>query len=155
MQYEKLLREAEQQEIYIYEKPMKPNIKGLYSDSIICINKNIPTRTEKACTLAEEIGHYHTSVGDITDQGIIENRKQELHARQWAYNKLIPLERIIDAYKSRIKGRHEIAEFLDVTEDFLQAAIDRYRDKYGLHVIVDDRYIIYFEPLGVVEMFDI
>ena len=43
-------------------------IKGLYCDGYIAINKDIETETERACILAEELGHYYTSSGDIIDQ---------------------------------------------------------------------------------------
>ncbi|WP_163853733.1 ImmA/IrrE family metallo-endopeptidase [Paenibacillus elgii] len=103
--------------------------------------------------ISEELGHFHTSSGNILDLTEIRNRKQELRVRQWAYCKLIPLSRIVDGHKAHVKGRHEIADYLGVTEEFLQAAIDRYRDQYGLCTILDGRYIIYFDPLGVAEMF--
>lgn len=94
MVYENLLREAQQHGIDTYEKPMTPTIKGLYSDKVIWINKNIPTNDEKACILAEELGHYHTSSGNILDQSKISNRKQELRARTWAYERLVPLQKL-------------------------------------------------------------
>ncbi|SCW41121.1 protein of unknown function [Paenibacillus tianmuensis] len=153
MTYESLLNEAAQHGIDIYEMPMTPRNKGLYSDKVIWINKYTPTKVEKACILAEELGHFHTSSGNILDLTDIRNRKQELRARQWAYYKLIPLSRIVDAYKDYVKGRYEIADYLDVTEEFLQAAMDQYRDRYGLCTILDGRYIIYFDPLGVAELF--
>jgi hypothetical protein len=151
MGYETLQSEVSQQCIYIYERPLNKRTKGLQADNVIWINQSISTTTEKACILAEELGHYYTSSGDITDQKDIRNRKQELRARQWAYGKLIPLTVFIEAYHARIKGRFELAEFLDVTEEFLQAAVDRYREKHGLHVVIDDKYTITFEPLGVIE----
>src|SRR5690606_12425322 len=113
----------------------------------------IPTTKEKACILAEELGHYHTSVGNILDQRNIRNRRQERAARQWAYERLVPLEKIIEAYHARVDSRHELAEFLGVTEQFLHDAIERYREKYGLRVKYDG-YLIYFDPLGVVEWFE-
>lgn len=133
------------------------NIKGIYIETheakVILINGSIPTNVEKVCILAEELGHYHTSTGDITDQTDIRNRKQELTARQWGYQKLIPLDRFIDVYKARIQERYAVAELLGVTESFLQASVDRYREKYGMYVVLDEQYIIYFDPLGVAEMF--
>ena len=38
-----------------------------------------------------------------------------------------------------------MAERLDVTEDFLQDALQRYRSKYGTHTTIAN-YTIYFEP---------
>ena len=61
---------------------------------------------------------------------------------------MIGLRRLIDAFEHGCNNRHEIATYLDVTEDFLIEALDCYREKYGVSVVVDN-YIIYFEPLGV------
>jgi len=151
--YDNLLREAEHLGIDTYEIPMSQRNKGLYGDNTIWINRMIPTRAEKACAMGEEIGHHHTSYGDILDQTDIRARKQELRARQWAYWRLVPLTEIVRAYKARVSGRHEIAEFLGVTEAFLQDSIDRYREKYGLFVVLDKQYTVYLDPLGVAELF--
>lgn len=152
MDYETLLEVAKRLGIYTYEMKMVPSIKGLYADNTICINNNQST-VAKACTLIEEIAHHHLTVGNILDQTDLNNRKQEIRARQWAYQCMIPIEKIVQAHISRISGRYELADFLDVTEEFLQAAIDRYTSKYGLFLKVDSRYTIHFEPLGVIETF--
>jgi hypothetical protein len=102
--------------------------------------------------LAEEIGHYHTAVGDIVNLQNIENLKQEQKGRLHGYNRMIGLRGIIDAFNAGCQSRHEIAEFLEVTEEFLQEAIDCYTGKYGEYATLDN-YIIYFIPyLGVMEM---
>lgn len=121
------------------------SIKGLYCDGVVGINKNIMTTTEKACVLAEELGHHYTSSGNILDQTKTENIKQEQRARMWAYNKQIGLYGIIEAYKHGCTNLHEMAEHLEVTEEFLRDALEAYRLKYGHYVIVDN-YTIYFEP---------
>lgn len=151
--YDALLREASQQGLDIVERRMPPRIKGLYSDGVIWINQDLPTVAEKACILAEELGHYHTSVGNIIDMNDLHNRKQERRARAWAFEKLVPLSKIVQAHHARVSGRHELAEYLGVTEKFLQAAINHYRKKYGTFTIVG-KHIIYFDPLGVVETFE-
>lgn len=126
-------------------------ISGLYCDGTIGINKSINTSSGKACVLAEELGHHHTSVGNIIDMKDIRNRKQERQARLWGYNKLIGLTGIIKAFQAGCQSRHEMAELLDVTEEYLQECIDCYRDKYGVCTEVDN-YIIYFIPrLAVME----
>jgi len=153
MVYERLLREAKHHGLDIDEKPMTPTVKGLYADGVIWINKHIPTNAEKACILAEELGHHHTSIGNIVDQTDVLNRKQEQRARTWAYEKLAPLSSFVRAHKHGVQSRYELAEYLGVTEEFLEFAIRRYKEKYGLFVVVDG-YTICFEPLGVVEYFD-
>lgn len=132
MTYKSLSKEAYQQGVDIYEKPMTSRIKGLYSDNVIWINKFIPTTSEKACILAEELGHYYTSVGNILDQDDINNRKQERRARGWAYERLIPWKKIVHAYHNGARSNYELAEELDVSERFLESALHYYREKYGL-----------------------
>ena len=44
-----------------------------------------------------------------------------------------------------------MAEHLDVTETFLKDALNAYLLKYGKCTVVDN-YMIFFEPLGVVDM---
>lgn len=151
--YLKLVDEATSQGLYVEEKNFKSNAKGLIKGNKIGIRKEMTT-IEKACALAEELAHFHTSVGNILDQSSINSRKQELRARQWAYFCMIPLDRIVAAHKARISGRYDLAEYLGVTEFFLQSAIDRFTEKYGLFVKVDDRYTISFDPLGVMELFE-
>lgn len=150
MNYEALLDEAHQEGLIVKEKPLIYN-NGRIKGKRIAIRQNINTTTEKACVLAEELGHHHTSVGNILDMNDVRNRKQERQARLWGYNKLIGLTGIITAFRAGCQSRHEIAELLNVTEEYLQECIDCYRDKYGVYTEVDN-YIIYFIPnLAVME----
>lgn len=151
--YQQLLDEAKHAGIYVYERPMVGRNKGFYADGVIWLSSNTDTN-ERKCLLAEEIGHYETSSGNILDQSDIRNRKQEKRARQWAHQRLIPLPRIVRAYKAGVRGRYEIAEFLEVTEQFLQECIDRYTEKYGLITKVDNHHYVCFDPLGVLTIFE-
>lgn len=119
-------------------------IKGLYCDGTVAIRKDMNT-AQKTCTLAEELGHHHTSVGDIIDMNSVQNRKQERQARLHGYNRLIGLVGLINAYEHGCTNRYETAEYLEVTEEFLEECISCYREKYGVYKIVDN-YIIYFIP---------
>ena len=144
MTYEELLIHADNNNITVREKPIKGN-DGRISRNRIAVRKTIPTIREKACVLAEEIGHYYTTTGDILDQSTVENRKQEQKARLWAYNHMVSLIGLIRAFEHGCRNLSETAEFLDVTDQFLAEALERYRQKYGIFTTVDN-YIIYFEP---------
>lgn len=125
--------------------------KGLYCDRTVALNKDLRTDNERCCVLAEELGHYYTASGNILDQSKVENRKQERAGRLWAYDKLVGLSGIIQGHRAQCRNRHELAECLGVTEEFLQEALDCYRQKYGIMVEIDG-YIIMFEPaLAVIE----
>ena len=120
------------------------NIKGLYCDGVIAIREDM-TIPEKTCALAEELGHHETSVGNILDMTSAANRKQERQARLWAYNKQIGLIGLVRAFEHGCQNRFEIAEYLEVTEEFLEECIECYRNKYGICKRVDN-YVVYFIP---------
>lgn len=144
MTYEELLKEADSMGLIVKEKPLQSG-DGRIFDNKIAIRKDIPTQTEKACVLAEELGHHCTSSGNIIDQNIVFNRQQELRARMYGYNLNVGLIGIAKAFESGCRNLYEMAEFLGVTEEYLKDAIECYRKKYGVFVAVDN-YLIYFEP---------
>lgn len=143
MKYNALLNEANAEGISIKERPFK-TYDGRIKGKDIYLRKDMNT-AEKSCVLAEELGHYYTTVGDILDMNVSENRKQERQARLWGYNRVIGLFGLIRAYEHGCKDKYKIAEYLDVTEEYLEDCIDCYRDKYGEYKIVDN-YTIYFIP---------
>lgn len=148
--YETLLDEACNEGLTVKEKPLIAS-DGRIKGTRIAIRQNIKTNIKKSCVLAEELGHHYTSVGDIIDMSDARNRKQERQARLWGYNKLIGLTGIIKAFQAGCHSAYEAAEFLEVTEKYLQECVDCYRDKYGEYTEVDN-YIIYFIPnLAVME----
>lgn len=147
-----LYKYAEQEDIHILEKKLPiPKLKGLYTDGIVILSSDISTETEKNCILAEELGHYATNHGQIIDDSL-NSIKQERLARLWAYKRLVPLDKIIEAYRYGCSNKFELAEYLDVTEDFLSDAIKAYKIKYGIFLELDD-YIVYFEPFGILKKF--
>lgn len=149
--YEILLDEAHSAGLLVKEKPLQSN-DGRINGNRIAIRRDIKTSRQKANVLAEELGHYYTSTGDIRDQSTLENRKQEHQARLHGYNRLIGLMGIIHAFNAGCQNKYEIADFLDVTEEYLEECISCYRDKYGVYTTVDN-YVIYFIPyLTVIKM---
>lgn len=153
-EYEILLEEADKEDVRIIENfdMTGTRLKGLYCDSAIAINSELETSTEKACVLAEELGHHYTAVGNILDQSSAANRKQEMRGRILAYNRLVGLRGIIDAYNHHCQGTAEAAEYLGVTEEFLNDTLTYYKNKYGVCTTFDN-YAIIFEPcIAVVEL---
>lgn len=150
MTYEELLIEADTNNLTVKEKPL-PISKGRIKGNRIAIRKDM-TEAEKTCVLAEELGHHYTAVGDILDQSSAENRKQEMRGRIVAYNKLVGLRGIVDAYLHHCQNLSESAEYLGVTEEFLNDSIMYYKNKYGVFATVDN-YTIVFEPtIAVIEL---
>ena len=147
--YEHLQEEACKDGVDVIDYPFESNrLRGLYCDGTVAIRQDMTT-AEKSCVLAEELGHHHTTVGNILDQTDVSNRKQERLARLWAYNRQIGLSGIIQGYRAHCRSRYELAEYLEVSEDFLHEALECYREKYGVYTELDG-YVIYFEPCLIV-----
>lgn len=145
MTYDELLIEAEQEQLLVKEKRLLANTR-LIKGKRIAIKKEL-TNKQKACVLAEELGHYFTTVGNIIDQTNIDNRKQERKARKWGYCKLVNIEGLVEACKQGCRNINEIAEYLEVTEEFLQDALTYFKAKYGVCYTVG-QYTIYFNDFG-------
>lgn len=142
--YEELLIEHDSLNILELDLSEVSGLKGLYYNGSVAIEQKL-TSVEKTCVLAEELGHHYTSVGNIIDMEYTGNRKQERQARLWGYNRSIGLLGLIRAYEHGCKDKYEIADYLDVTGEYLEECINCYRDKYGEYKTIDN-YTIYFIP---------
>lgn len=151
---ERLEQEAFENRVKVYDYYLgEDSLKGIYIDGNIAINTSVSNSMEKSCVLAEELGHYHTTYGDILDLDNVQNRKQEFRARMWGYDRLIGLKGIIQTYKRGCRNPAEMAEELDVTEEYLLDALNAYRSKFGTRTTADG-YVIYFEPsLAVMKLY--
>ena len=153
MTYTKLLKEAEKEGINVIENCDIGRLKGLYIDNIISLSNKLNTIAQKKCVLGEELGHHHTTYGNIMNQDKLPNVKQEKKARAWAYKKLISFNDLINAFEEGVKSRYELSIYLEVTEEFLIDGIKFYKRKYGPYIKYKN-YYIYFEPLGILKRFN-
>ena len=93
----------------------------------IAINtKKIPTRSEEKVILAHELGHCKT--------GSFYNKyskfdlvcKHEYRANRQAVLDLVPYEELLFAIEKGCKERWELAEYFDITEEFVDEVIKHY-----------------------------
>lgn len=142
---EKLEQEAFDQKVSVdYVKFKSDHLHGLYIDGSIAIHSSLNT-AQTADTLAKELEHHYTSYGNILNQHDTLCRKQEHLARLRAYDRRIGLSGIIEGYRKHCHNLHELSECLEVSEEFLQEALECYRAKYGCYT-EQDGYVIMFEP---------
>lgn len=121
--------------------------KGFLDNDVILIDKNLSIY-HKHEVLAEEIAHYKITYGNIIDQSNMLNRKLELKARRIAYESVITLQGIIDAFEYGVQNLHEMAIFFEVSKSFVTESIEHYKKKFGISTLYGD-YMIHFEPLRV------
>ncbi|MDS3887080.1 ImmA/IrrE family metallo-endopeptidase [Staphylococcus hominis] len=146
--YEEMLIEHDY--IEVKETDVMPNdLHGLWLDDLILINRNLP-ETRKAEVLYEELAHHKLTYGNILDQSKWINRKFENYAVRHGYQAALPLRLIIEAYHYGISNLHELAEYVELSEEYIIKVIEFYKKKYGLSTYYKG-YVIKFEPLQVFE----
>ena len=151
MTYEELLIESDEKGLIVKEKPLQYH-DGRIKGNRVAIRNTIPTTTQKACVLSEEIAHHVTSTGDILDMSKASNRKQEMQARLYSCNKMIGLRGLIEAFERHCSTRYEIADYLGVTEEFLLEALQLYQSKYGKYKIIYNYLIEFNYPnIGIIK----
>ena len=143
LNYDELISEAEQMGLIVKEKPLQ-SADGRILNNKIVIRDSLD-ELRKKCVLAEEIGHYLKNAGDILDQRNTSNSRQEDRARSWAYDRLIGLDGLVSAFECGCQTKFDVAEYLDVTTAFLDDALKKYKERYGI-VVKYKEYFIYFYP---------
>ncbi|MCA4764673.1 ImmA/IrrE family metallo-endopeptidase [Mycobacterium avium subsp. hominissuis] len=123
--------------------------KGFYDNGVILIDKNL-SNAKKLEILSEELAHHEITYGNILNVNDIQNKKYELKARRLSSERIITLKGIIDAFKHGVQNLYELANFFEVTEQFILETLEHYKQKHGYSVCCDG-YIIQFEPLRVFE----
>lgn len=129
-EYEELLEQISQELPVIEGDISSTGYAALYRNGKIYID-NHSSSLEKKVNLVEEYGHHKKTVGNIIDYKKSESWKEELKARAFAIETLIPVERLIDCSISGYTCKHDCAEFLGVTVEFLEDVLYYYSSKHG------------------------
>lgn len=144
--YEELLTKNEH--IKIKDTHSLPNgYSGFYKDGVILIDKNLSER-RKAEVLYEELAHHKLTYGNILDQSKFNNRKFENYARRYGYEDALPLRIIVEAHNYGVSNLYELAEYVQLSEEYIAEILKHYKNKYGIGTHYGE-YLITFDPLRV------
>ncbi len=89
----------------------------------------IETAAEERVHLAHELGHCETGSFYNVYSTLDIRGKQERRADGWAISRLMPFYELKNALNAGITEVWELAEYFDVTEDFIHKAVRYYREK--------------------------
>jgi len=133
---EKLIDEAQAQGILVDDTILseESSVGGLYLGwpklnlHVILINRHRSQRHQTA-VMAEEIGHYHTCVGNALDQNDVVAVKKENAGRGAAYQRVIPAQKLKKAMTSGNRTVWDLSEALDLPATFILEALQYYTVK--------------------------
>lgn len=141
--YENLVCYAENIGARVVEVDYPSNKKyGRCIKGYILINSKM-TDIEKHEVLSEEIGHYKTTFGNITDLAVVRNLKQEIKARDVSIEEICSINNIIACIKKGARNRDEIAEMLCVSNELFGDAIKYHTRKNP--IVFKDGLMLYFD----------
>lgn len=83
------------------------------------------TQAERACWLAEELGHHYTGADRRLHYSAVDDWRAEAKARKWAHDRLLSPDAISTAARNT-DDIYEIAFTLNVSVEFLRESIDWY-----------------------------
>lgn len=156
-EYERMEQFAYDHDIKLIISSLPEQLSGYYYSNSdldlisITLSSLLETTVQKTCILAEELEHYFTTPDNLFASSKINRDKYECKARFGAARRLIPFDKLIKAKAAGIRNRYELAEYLNVTEPFLEQGIESFKKQYGPHIKYKD-YMIYFDPLDIIKI---
>ena len=124
----KLYQYAADHDIRVDDFPLT-GVKSLSLPGNIAINETaFESAAEKATCIAHELGHCETGSFYNIHCKYDLWEKHEYRANKWAYLHFLPPDEITLAVKSGITETWELAEYFNVTQQFLNKAIEYYKN---------------------------
>ena len=128
---ESLYQIADTNRINVYHFPMKEVVSMALPDNIAIDVDKIENNTEEKEHLAHELGHCMLHA--FYNLKTIETRsRMETRADRWAIKKLLPFSLLKEAVTNGLQEPYELAEYFDLSEQFVIKAVNYYTQQLGL-----------------------
>lgn len=108
-------------------------VDGIYG--IFVDTEQFRTAADETVAVAHEAGHIFTGSTYKLASPYSVIQKHENTANKWAIKKLLPFDEMKRAMDNGLTTKYELADFFEVTEDFVQMAFDYYTGPCGLSFV--------------------
>lgn len=95
-------------------------------------SKKLKSETDEIVKLAHDLGHCITGAFYNRYSKLDSISQKEYRANKWAVHKIIPFHKLQEAFDQGIIEKWELAEYFEVTEDFIETALLVYRNEGAL-----------------------
>lgn len=131
MNVQQLFDIAEQSDIYV-DTDMQMVVPSVSCDigdlRHIGFRKGLNNREMLVC-FAHELGHHKRGAFYQIEAPCFTRGQCEYKADKWAVHKLIPIRSLYAAFKKGCTEAWQLAEYFDVTEEFVQKTIEIYKQE--------------------------
>lgn len=122
--------EVDANDIIVYEHKIGDRKSAIVKTddwTAITVNRKlVQTECDEKSLMMHEMGHYHTNAYYNFESKFELKCRKEYRAQRWAVMHYLPLEELLDATHKGNTETYELAEYFDVTEEFIIAALDIY-----------------------------
>ena len=129
MKTSRLYSIADKDGIKVDHTELKENVSvslNLAGNLFVALDNGLTGAQERVC-LAHELGHCETMSFYNMYSPCDVRGKHERRANRWAIKKLVPRTQYIQALKRGYTDIYSLADYFDVTADFMQKAVDFYK----------------------------
>lgn len=121
-------------EVLTYKLPIDGFYYSTRDFATVTINDGVDGLDRRGCVLARGIGYHTVAPPNLLDVPQKIRHIYDRAALRWAVQRLMPWERIIDAWEAGVRSEYEMAEYLEITPEFLRESVDYLRSAHGDHV---------------------
>jgi len=102
------------------------DIDSLY---LIAFDKSkLANSKQEKQVLAEELGHYYCNALYYLNDSIVQKSRCEYRAKKWAYQYLVPVNKLVEKINDGIVDTYELAEYFDVEPNYMYKCINFYKE---------------------------
>lgn len=133
--HEEILQQAADSGIEVVTCDLPDPLRSAYvrmgDTPVIALSRELDTSAATG-EGARGLGHHFTGGGNVLGVTAREAERQLRRSGKWAYERLVPLDALGEAYCRWDANPYAIAEALSVTPQFLDDAIRCYSDVHGV-----------------------
>lgn len=129
------------------------HVDGLYYNSddlaspVITLNSTL-TEREKNSIKAHELGHHNYCVCNLFEAPQWIQRKYETLADRYKLERIMPVEKLLEAFDNGDCAPMALADFLEITLEELASGIKLYQQIYGIS-LTRGQYTITWQPFKI------
>lgn len=130
MKTERLYDIAQRSDIFVYTLDTEQPSIAIEVDGIRAVSlRRDLTKAEERSYLSHELGHHIKGALYRKETPCITRGRCELRANTWAAHRLIPIRSLYAAFRKGCVEVWQLAEYFDVTEDFILKTIEIYKQE--------------------------
>lgn len=143
-----LEEELKKNNITLEVYPFRSNFNALTVGKTILLNSSLENTAQKNAVTAHELGHQQTCAINLLNADAHIQNKYEYMADRWAAEKIMPVERLLDGFRSGLRTIDEFCDYFEIDEPFFRRSLAVYSKAYG-GCRTCRGYLIEFEPLNI------